>query len=114
MPEIRCKLSPKTNNERSVEIFFYFFSLKKNVDFLLPSLYSVVLHHYGVTIPFPFEDHKTQKELLGRWSQSSQNNAKCHSFPQAGIPGEPNRLSETQKQFSPNALVPKPTAILLT
>lgn len=50
----------------------------------------------------PLEGHKTQKEFLGRWPQSSQNNAKCHSFPQAGIPGESSRLSERQKQFSPN------------
>lgn len=38
--------------------------------------------------------------ILGQWPQSFQNNIKCHNFPQAGIPGESNRLSEIQKQFS--------------
>lgn len=47
------------------------------------------------------EDHKTQKELLGRWPQSSQHNTKCHSFPQAGILEKSSRLSETK------AVVPK-------
>lgn len=46
------------------------------------------------------EDHKTQKELLGRWPQSSQHNAKCHSFPQAGILEKSSRLSETKAGFS--------------
>lgn len=62
------------------------------------------------------EDHKTQKELLGRWPQSSQHNTKCHSFPQAGILEKSSRLSETKAvvpKWMSDAFAAVPTAALL-
>lgn len=92
----------------------------KNKFYIFPSLlclqcwFSSVGSYCTISL---LEDHKTQKELLGRWPQNSQHNAKCHSFPQAGILEKSSRLSETKAAFPKwmsDAFAAVPTTLLLT
>lgn len=96
MPEIRCKLSPKTNNKRSVEIFF-FSSLKKmqiSFSLLYIVLFSTIME---LLYHFPLKTIKPRKSFWEGGHRAPKTMQNVTAFPRQGFQGN---LTDYQRHKS--------------